>query len=85
MQNNSSDADKYYLCDVAYTHTHDFVAPFRNVRYWLADFRSGGRPKTKEELFNHTHVGLRNVIYNAKDMVLNGAKLIYYSPLLISI
>ncbi|GAV83605.1 DDE_4 domain-containing protein [Cephalotus follicularis] len=26
---------KYYLCDVAYTNTRVFMAPYRNVRYWL--------------------------------------------------
>nr|GEV69071.1 hypothetical protein [Tanacetum cinerariifolium] len=31
--------DKYYLCDAAYAHTRGFMAPYRNVRYWLGDFR----------------------------------------------
>ncbi|XP_058069989.1 uncharacterized protein LOC131219044 [Magnolia sinica] len=54
--------DKYYLVDAAYTHTRGFMAPYRNVRYWLGDFRSGGRPTSKEEVFNHMHAKLRNVI-----------------------
>ncbi|KAJ9556578.1 hypothetical protein OSB04_011192 [Centaurea solstitialis] len=31
--------DKYYLCDAAYANTHGFMTPYRNTRYWLADFR----------------------------------------------
>ena len=38
------------------------MAPYRNVRYWLSDFRQSGGPRTKEELFNHAHAKLRNVI-----------------------
>ncbi|XP_024962168.1 uncharacterized protein LOC112502491 [Cynara cardunculus var. scolymus] len=53
--------DKYYLCDVAYTNARGFLAPYRNTRYWLADFRRR-RALTKEERFNHAHAQLRNVI-----------------------
>ncbi|XP_052619625.1 uncharacterized protein LOC128125995 [Lactuca sativa] len=56
--------DKYYLCDVAYTNTRGFMAPYRNTRYWLADFRRG-RPLTREERFNNAHAQLRNVIERA--------------------
>lgn len=55
---------KYYLCDAAYTHTRGFMAPYRNVRYWLGDFRRR-RAVTKEERFNHAHAQLRNVIERA--------------------
>ncbi|GAV58698.1 DDE_4 domain-containing protein, partial [Cephalotus follicularis] len=48
---------KYYLCDVAYTNTRAFMAPYRNVKYW--------RAMTKEEKFNHAHAMLRNVIERA--------------------
>ncbi|XP_035831514.1 uncharacterized protein LOC110866365 isoform X1 [Helianthus annuus] len=53
--------DKYYLCDAAYTNTRGFMTPYRNTRYWLADFRRQ-RALTKEEKFNHAHAQLRNVI-----------------------
>ncbi|XP_023731774.1 uncharacterized protein LOC111879540 [Lactuca sativa] len=56
--------DKYYLCDAAYTNTHGFMTPYRNTRYWLADFRRR-RALTKEERFNHAHAQLRNVIEHA--------------------
>ncbi|XP_050238396.1 uncharacterized protein LOC126687883 [Mercurialis annua] len=53
--------DKYYLCDAAYPNTRGFMAPYRNTRYWLSDFRND-RARTKEEIFNHAHARLRNVI-----------------------
>ncbi|KAF7143993.1 hypothetical protein RHSIM_Rhsim05G0142800 [Rhododendron simsii] len=56
---------KYFLCDAAYTHTRRFMAPYRNVRYWLADFQNGRRPRNKEERFNLAHARLRNVIERA--------------------
>ena len=40
------------------------MAPYRNTRYWLADFRRS-RALTKEERFNHAHAQLRNVIERA--------------------
>ncbi|KAH9774480.1 DDE Tnp4 domain-containing protein [Citrus sinensis] len=54
--------DKYYLVDAAYSHTRGFMAPYRHVRYWLGDFRSGGRARGREEILNHAHAKLRNVI-----------------------
>ncbi|KAL7616522.1 hypothetical protein Lser_V15G01932 [Lactuca serriola] len=56
--------DKYYLCDAAYTNTRGFMAPYRNTRYWLADFQRN-KALTKEERFNHAHVQLRNIIEHA--------------------
>ncbi|XP_052619593.1 uncharacterized protein LOC128125970 [Lactuca sativa] len=56
--------DKYYLCDAAYAHTRGFMAPYRNVRYWLGDFRQR-RALTNKEKFNHGHAKLRNVIERA--------------------
>ncbi|KAK9078485.1 hypothetical protein SSX86_002542 [Deinandra increscens subsp. villosa] len=56
--------DKYYLCDAAYANTRGFMAPYRNVRYWLGDFRRN-RALTDKEKFNHGHAKLRNVIERA--------------------
>ncbi|KAJ9546352.1 hypothetical protein OSB04_018895 [Centaurea solstitialis] len=56
--------DKYYLCDAAYANARGFLAPYRNTRYWLADFRRR-RALTREEKFNHAHAQLRNVIERA--------------------
>ncbi|KAL4581234.1 hypothetical protein LXL04_017444 [Taraxacum kok-saghyz] len=60
--------DKYYLCDAAYANTRGFLSPYRNTRYWLADFRRR-RALTKEEKFNHAHAQLRNVIKRAYSVV----------------
>ncbi|GJR18543.1 putative harbinger transposase-derived nuclease domain-containing protein [Tanacetum coccineum] len=56
--------DKYYLCDAAYAHTRGFMAPYRNVRYWLGDFERR-RPLNGKEKFNHSHAKLRNMIKRA--------------------
>ncbi|KAI3667047.1 hypothetical protein L6452_42089 [Arctium lappa] len=56
--------NKYYLCDASYPNTRGFFTPYRNTRYWLADFRRR-RVVTKEEKFNHAHAQLRNVIKRA--------------------
>ncbi|XP_023757655.1 uncharacterized protein LOC111906154 [Lactuca sativa] len=53
--------DKYYLCDVAYANIRGFMAPYRNMRYWLGDFHRR-RALTNKEKFNHAHAKLRNVI-----------------------
>lgn len=45
------------------------MVPYSNVRNWLADFLSGGCPRTKEELINHVHVKLRNVIKRASGVL----------------
>ncbi|XP_071722452.1 uncharacterized protein [Rutidosis leptorrhynchoides] len=56
--------NKYYLCDAAYPSTRGFLTPYRNVRYWLGDYRRR-RATTKEEKFNHAHARIRNVIERA--------------------
>ncbi|GKB64727.1 Myb/SANT-like domain, harbinger transposase-derived nuclease domain protein [Tanacetum coccineum] len=56
--------DKYYLCDATYAHTRGFMAPYRNVRYWLGDFRRRRALNSKEK-FNHSHEKLRNVVEHA--------------------
>ena len=38
------------------------MAPYRNVRYWLSDFRSGSKVVGKEEIFNQCHARFKNVI-----------------------
>nr|GEW78872.1 putative harbinger transposase-derived nuclease domain-containing protein [Tanacetum cinerariifolium] len=56
--------EKYYICDAAYAHTRGFMAPYRNVRYWLGDSWRRGALSSKEK-FNHSHAKLRNVIERA--------------------
>ena len=45
------------------------MTPYRNVRYWLSDFRSGGKVVGREEIFNLCHARLRNVIERAFGVV----------------
>ena len=45
------------------------MTPYRNVRYWLSDFHSGGKVVGKEEIFNQCHARLRNVIKRAFGVV----------------
>ena len=45
------------------------MAPYRNVLYWLSDFRSSGRVVGKKEILNQYHTRLRNVIERAFGVV----------------
>ena len=45
------------------------MTPYRNVRYWSSDFRSGGKVVGREEIFNLCHERLRNVIEHAFGVV----------------
>lgn len=51
---------KYYLCGDKY-NTHRFMTPYSNTRYRLADFQWQSALR-KEEIFNHAHAQLINVI-----------------------
>lgn len=54
---------KFYLVDCGFANRRSFLAPFRNTRYHLQDFRGQGKdPVNQNELFNHRHSSLRNVI-----------------------
>ncbi|XP_010480567.1 PREDICTED: putative nuclease HARBI1 [Camelina sativa] len=54
---------KYYLVDCGFANHRQFLAPFRSTRYHLQDFRGQGKdPANANELFNHPHSSLRNVI-----------------------
>ncbi|KAL8480761.1 hypothetical protein ACS0TY_027339 [Phlomoides rotata] len=54
---------KYYLVDAGFTNYTHFLAPYRQTRYHLNEFRSSGmEARTPAELFNHRHSSLRNAI-----------------------
>ncbi|KAJ1690085.1 hypothetical protein LUZ63_014240 [Rhynchospora breviuscula] len=59
---------KYYLVDAGYANTPQFLAPYRKISYHLETFRDRARSRGEyrydkpEELFNHRHVQLRNVV-----------------------
>ncbi|CAL5359063.1 unnamed protein product [Camellia sinensis] len=54
--------DKHYLVDVGYTHMPGYVAPYRGKKYHLQEFNRRRRYHGPQELFNHRHSSLRNVI-----------------------
>ncbi|KAK1257137.1 hypothetical protein QJS04_geneDACA022970 [Acorus gramineus] len=59
---------KYYLVDSGYANTDKFLAPHRSHRYHLSEFLNlgrGNRYSGPNELFNHRHAQLRNVIERA--------------------
>ncbi|EOA25794.1 hypothetical protein CARUB_v10019161mg [Capsella rubella] len=50
---------KFYLVDCGFANRHQFLAPFRSIRYHLQDFRGQGKdPLNANELFNHRHSSL---------------------------
>ncbi|XP_075479525.1 uncharacterized protein LOC142520435 [Primulina tabacum] len=54
---------KIFLLDCGYANRHQFLPPFRGVRYHLQEFTGQGRhPEDTKELFNLHHASLRNVI-----------------------
>ncbi|XP_020868302.1 uncharacterized protein LOC110224892 [Arabidopsis lyrata subsp. lyrata] len=54
---------KYYLADCEFPNRRNFLAPLRNTRYHLQDFRGEGcDPTNQNELFNLRHASLINVI-----------------------
>ncbi|XP_050280325.1 uncharacterized protein LOC126721316 [Quercus robur] len=52
---------KYYLVDAGFMLRSGLMAPYRGVRYHLKEYSARG-PENVEELFNHRHSSLRNVI-----------------------
>ncbi|KAL0359838.1 UNVERIFIED_CONTAM: hypothetical protein Sangu_0833200 [Sesamum angustifolium] len=52
-----------FLVDVGFTNYQCFLAPYRGTRYHLAEYRGNDRRyRTPQDLFNHAHSRLRNVI-----------------------
>ncbi|XP_078156235.1 uncharacterized protein LOC144552000 isoform X1 [Carex rostrata] len=58
-------AMEYYLTDSGYANTSKFICPYRNHQYHLAQFSRQNRSSryaVPEDLYNHRHAQLRNVI-----------------------
>ncbi|KAF3780848.1 hypothetical protein EJ110_NYTH38284, partial [Nymphaea thermarum] len=55
---------KYYLADGGYPNIVGFLTPYRGYRYHISEFDTPGarRPRTPQELFNHSHLSLRNTV-----------------------
>ena len=52
----------YYLVDSGYPNREGYLAPYKGQTYHLPEFRLRRKPTGKEEMFNHAHSSLRNVI-----------------------
>lgn len=55
-------AGKYYFVDLGYENAPNFMAPYVGVRYHPNKFSDGSQPENAQELFNHRHSSLRNVV-----------------------
>ncbi|XP_038717250.1 putative nuclease HARBI1 [Tripterygium wilfordii] len=53
---------KYYLVDAEYPNRISYLAPYRGERYHSSQFENGRRASGPQEVFNHAHSSLRNVI-----------------------
>ncbi|GKV01143.1 hypothetical protein SLEP1_g13723 [Rubroshorea leprosula] len=53
---------KYYLVDAGYPNINGYLAPYKGERYHIPDFRRRSQPIGYQEVFNHAHACLRNVI-----------------------
>jgi DDE superfamily endonuclease len=57
--------DRFYLADSGYANTRNFITPYRNHLYHLSAFRIRSRANrylSPEDLFNHRHAQLRNIV-----------------------
>ena len=53
---------KFYLADAGYPNVPGFLTPFRSTRYHLKEFSRANPINTPQELYNHRHSSLRNII-----------------------
>ncbi|XP_078169485.1 uncharacterized protein LOC144563892 [Carex rostrata] len=70
---------RYYLADAGYANTGRFLRPFRGHMYHLSQFQQvarSSRYRSAENLFNHRHAQLRNVIERAFGVVKNRFKIL---------
>jgi hypothetical protein len=54
--------EKYYLVDSGYPNRKGYLAPYKGQKYHITEFQNAGQPIGLNELFNHDHSSLRNVI-----------------------
>ena len=50
------------MVDAKYPNMVGFLSPYKETKYHIPDFQRGGRTVGKEEMYNHVHLSLRNVI-----------------------
>lgn len=56
---------KYYVLDAGFMLRKGLITPYRSTRYHLKEFSPRNPPRTPQELFNHRHSSLRNVVERA--------------------
>ena len=53
---------KYYVVDTRYPNRLGYLSPYKGQRYHIQDWRDGPAPSGEQEVFNHLHSSLRNVV-----------------------
>jgi len=53
---------KYYVVDAGYPNRPGYLAPYKGERYHVPNWRRGPAPSGEQELFNHLHSSVRNVV-----------------------
>jgi hypothetical protein len=53
---------KYYHLDARYPNRPVYLAPYKGQRYHVLEWRKGPAPSGEQELFNHLHSSIRNVV-----------------------
>ena len=48
--------------DSGYPNRPGYLAPYKETKYHLSEYRDGPEPQGKKEIFNYAHSSLRNVI-----------------------
>ncbi|KAL0448572.1 UNVERIFIED_CONTAM: hypothetical protein Slati_1413600 [Sesamum latifolium] len=70
LSRRSVSSGKYYLVDASFTNYQCFLAPYRGTRYHLPEWRGQGRRyRTPQDMFNHAHSRLQNVIERAFEIL----------------
>jgi hypothetical protein len=55
-------AGKYYLVNTKYFNKFGYLDPYKIDRNYLQEFRRRRQPSDREEVFNHAHSSLRNIM-----------------------
>jgi hypothetical protein len=55
-------AGKYYLVNTKYFNKFGYLDPYKIDRNYLQEFRRRRQPSGREEVFNHAHSSLRNIM-----------------------
>jgi DDE superfamily endonuclease len=73
--------DRFYLADSGYANTRNFITPYRNHPYHLGTFRRrsiASRYLSPEDLFNHKHAQLRNIVEKTFGVVKKRFKILQF-------